>query len=946
MTTPLHALLDHGQSYWLDNLTRTMVRSGELKRRVEEEGLRGMTSNPSIFSKAISSGDAYDEAIRGLVADGRDVAGIYEGLVVEDIQEACDVLRPVWEESEGVDGFVSLEVSPHLARDTDGSVTEARRLHAAVDRPNVMIKIPGTEEGIPAIETLLVEGVPVNITLLFSVDRYVEVARTYLRALETRRERGLPLPPVASVASFFLSRIDVKVDALLGHRMAARDSRAPELLGRAGIAWARRAYQRFEEIFQGPRWEELAADGARPQRLLWASTSTKDPLYSDVRYVDALIGPHTVTTLPDATVEAFADHGTVERTVDREVEASEAELRELGELGIDLERVAVELEDEGIRKFVDPYDDLMASLARRRRAIPGADGVHLDLAMGLLAGPTDDVLDALTLRRFADRLARKDGRLWSLDPDEIRTVEERLGWLDLPASDTDAGELSQLADEVRDDGIRRVVLLGMGGSSLGAEVGRDILPLAEGAPRLEILDDTDPASIRALDAELDPATTLWIVASKSGTTAETLSLYRHAWERTRAAVGDEGAGRHFVAVTDPGTPLAREGRDRGFRRVFENRPDIGGRYSVLSHFGLVPLALAGADVEALLDGAARTARSCGGEVPESAHPGVRLGAALGVAARAGRDKLTVLAGNELAPLGTWLEQLVAESTGKEGKGILPVTHEPAGDPDGYADDRVFLHLAWARADEGGEEESAGPWDDLARALGERGHPVLRVHLDGPEELGGAFFLLEVATATAGAVLGIDPFDQPDVEAAKANAREILEAGGAATTHPWGDPVSAGDEMDGIEVYLPPGAPWAEGGDDPLRQLLGTVEEGDYVALLPFMRATHARREPLQALRRTLRGRTGVATTLGWGPRYLHSTGQLHKGGPDDGVFLLVTSPEDDDLPIPGDDHGFATLHRAQALGDLRALADRGRRVAHLHLTGPAHEGLETLKEVL
>ncbi|MGD8495783.1 MAG: transaldolase, partial [Gemmatimonadales bacterium] len=374
---PLFELLEHGQSYWLDNLSREMIRSGELRRRVEEEGLRGVTSNPAIFHKAISRGDAYDDEIASMAAEGLPVPEMYERLVVADIRDACDTLRPVFDESVGADGFVSLEVSPRLIHDTEGSIEEGRRLWNAVDRPNLMIKIPGTPAGVPAIEELLYSGVNVNVTLLFDVPAYDEVARAHLRALRRRYDDGRPVSDVASVASFFLSRIDVLVDQLLGHRIDADLTPAgpARLLGKAAIASARFAYRSFERHYSGDEWDELAGAGARVQRLLWASTSTKNPLYDSVRYVEPLIGPHTVNTMPEVTIEAFAAHGTVEADTIRDgYDDAVRTFEDLDRTGIDMVAVAAQLVNEGAEKFIGPFDRLLAGLARRRRELRGEGG--------------------------------------------------------------------------------------------------------------------------------------------------------------------------------------------------------------------------------------------------------------------------------------------------------------------------------------------------------------------------------------------------------------------------------------------------------------------------------------------------------------------------------------------------------------------------------------------
>jgi transaldolase len=363
-------LIKCGQSYWLDNLSRDKIQSGELKKRVKDQGLRGITSNPAIFHEAIAKSKIYDDDIKKLAEEGKSTEEIYWTLVIKDIQDACDQLRPVFDDSEGLDGFVSLEVSPHLAHNTEKTMESARDLFSRVDRPNVLIKIPGTKAGLPAIEQMLYEGLNINITLLFSVERYEEVAEAYIKALTRRLEEGKPIDKIASVASFFLSRIDVLTDHLLEHRITGKDDDqdklAKELLGKTAIANAKMAYRSFQKIFQGSRWEALAEKGARVQRPLWASTSTKNPDYSDVMYVEPLIGKDTVNTMPDKTIDAFADHGVAKPdTILEDIEESKKMLESLSKVDIDLKHVTDRLVDEGVEKFITPFDDLIEALEKK-----------------------------------------------------------------------------------------------------------------------------------------------------------------------------------------------------------------------------------------------------------------------------------------------------------------------------------------------------------------------------------------------------------------------------------------------------------------------------------------------------------------------------------------------------------------------------------------------------
>jgi transaldolase/glucose-6-phosphate isomerase len=937
---PLLELQKHGQSYWLDNLTRDMIRNGELDRRVREEGLRGVTSNPAIFDKAMSKGDAYDEQIEDLARDGLAVDAIFERLAVTDIRAACDILHPVFEQSQGADGFVSLEVSPYLVHDTDATMAEARRLFQAVERTNVFIKIPGSPAGVPAIEQMLFEGVNINITLLFSLSAYEAVAEAYLRALERRAGDGRDLRSVASVASFFLSRIDVLTDRLLGQRIripaVPGDTPAAErLLGRAAVANAKLAYRSFKRLFSGERWTALEAQGARVQRVLWASTSTKNPLYEDVRYVDPLIGPDTVNTMPDQTIRAFAGHGVVRAgAIEQDVDDAEQVMSGIAAAGIDFDCVTQQLLDEGMQKFVDPYNDLMATLQGKRVAVCGAAA-----AAPAFSGPDDgraDVLDALAEQQFARRLQAKDPSLWTLDPATAEAVSNRLGWLDCVADyRSRIEELTDFARSVTRDGLSSVVLLGMGGSSLCASVCARVFGPAQGFPDLLVLDSTDPAAVRAVEEHIDPRATLFIAASKSGASIETLSHYRYLFEVVRKA-GVTDPGSRFVAITDPGSPLADEARERGFRHSFLNQEDIGGRYSALSLFGLVPMALIGMDLRRLLGRAGLQLTSCAPAAPAPSNSGILLGAALAAHARAGRNKVTFAIDGPIAPFGMWLEQLLAESTGKDGRGLVPILDEPLGPPQMYGDDRLFVDLSLA------SRQDRERLDRLA-ALARAGHPVVRIGLDDPYDLGAELVRWEVATATAGAILGINPFDEPNVAESKRNTRELLER--------WRDGGSLGEEApvaeDGELSAWVGGAGSADASPRALLEALWDgLGAGDYFALLAYVQQTDARQGLLQRLRLLARERRRVATTLGYGPRYLHSTGQLHKGGPHTGAYLVLTADSPADAAIPEAPYGFATLLRAQALGDFRALAEHGRPVLRIQIGGDFDAGLSALLDAL
>jgi transaldolase/glucose-6-phosphate isomerase len=936
---PLRRLRDFGQSVWLDFIRRQMITSGELQQLIEEDGLCGVTSNPSIFDKAIAGSHDYDAAIRALALAGKTIEEIYEALTVEDVQRAADLFRPVYDALEGRDGFVSLEVNPHLADDTQGTIKEARRLWARLNRPNVLIKVPATLAGLPAIQRLISEGINVNVTLLFSLPRYQQVAEAYLAGLEERAARGEALSRVASVASFFLSRIDALVDPWLEKIMAGAGPQARaavNLLGEGAIACAKVAHcKHYENIFHSRRFKALAAKGARPQRLLWASTSTKNPQYSDVKYVESLIGPETVNTMPLETLNAYRDHGNpaLRLLCPVELERAESILRRLPELGIDLGKVTRQLEEEGVVKFNQPYDSLMCTLEGKRLAALKEPVDLQTLSLGEYTQPVAERMAALGQEQFCARLWRKDPALWKTDPKAKESIRHALGWLHVAEKMAEnLADLKAFTREVREAGFQHVVHMGMGGSSLAPLAFQQIFATGERGLPLTVLDTTDPATILGIERRLPLAQTLFIVASKSGTTAEPLAFLEYFYAKVRGLKG-ERAGENFVAITDPGTPMAKSAQERGFRRVFLNFTDIGGRYSALSYFGLVPAALMDLDLDELLVRALRVLHACASCVPMPENPGMVLGVALGELARRGRDKVTLVMPPALAALGMWLEQLLAESTGKEGTGLLPVAGEPLGDPSAYGSDRLFVYFRLL-----GEVEDRG--EEAVAALRTAGQPVITITMEDRLDLGQEFFRWEVATATAGAVLGINPFDQPNVQESKDNTNRLL----AVVREKGQLPEEKPSVIEGpLQLYFQDSAPTAAAA---LSRFLNQARPGDYLALLAYFREGAATEVALTAIRRQLRDRLHLATTLGYGPRYLHSTGQLHKGGPNTGLFLELTADNQEDAQVPGRPCTFGIFKQAQALGDLEALRQHGRRVMRLHLGADVGQGLAKLGEAV
>jgi transaldolase/glucose-6-phosphate isomerase len=832
---------------------------------------------------------------------------------------AADVLRPVYNSTAGTDGFVSLEVSPRLARDTTETIAEARRIWDTVGRPNLMVKVPATPEGINAFEVLIAEGLNINVTLIFSLAQYEAVANAYIRGLA----RSAHPEQVASVASFFVSRLDTAVDSALD---GIGTPEALALRGRIAIAESRVAYRRFSGLFHGEPFSALRQRHGHPQRLLWASTGTKNPLYSDVLYVEELIGPETVNTVPPATLDAFRNHGKARASLETGIEDAEATLARLANVGIDLQAINERLLAEGLAAFATSFEKLRATLEEKRRAIVVGSVDRQQLRVGTYQSKIDERIRSWSSADFSRRLWRKDPTLWASKP--LPELDDRLGWLTLPETMHECiPDLRAFAKEIKDEGIRHVVMLGMGGSSLAPEVYQRTFGSAPGHPTLLVLDSTHPAAVQAIDAQIDPALTLFIVSSKSGTTLEPLSFFRYFWQRVAQTTSTPG--RHFVAITDPGTSLERLAAKRGFRRVFHAPPDVGGRYSALTVFGLVPAALIGIDIHRLLDRAWTMAEASAFCVPVSDNPALVLGAALGEQTRAGRDKVTFVASPSLAALPVWLEQLIAESTGKDDKGIVPVADEPVAAPGVYGSDRFFVHMQV-------DGDKDGALDQQVAALEAAGHPVARIRLAEKADLGQEFFRWEMAIAASGQVLGIHPFNQPDVQLAKDLARDAM-AGGASKM------IAAAASIPTVNLG---GSTRQNGLTTALDAWLADARPGDYIALHAYLAPTMETTAALQAIRVALRDRTQIATTLGYGPRFLHSTGQLHKGGPNTGLFLQVVDEPAERVPVPETEYSFAALIRAQALGDLLALTQRGRRVLRVNLGNAVPRELKRLLEAL
>jgi transaldolase/glucose-6-phosphate isomerase len=906
-----------GQSIWYDNIERRLLDNGELAGMIKQGDITGITSNPTIFFNAITKSSDYDRFLKPMAWSGWTSEKIFDHLAIEDIKQAADLFLPIYEQTHFMDGYVSLEVNPQLAHDTSGTLSETIRLWNLVNRPNVMIKIPATKEGIPAITQAIRAGINVNVTLIFSINRYQEVIEAYINGLEIRVVEGHSIERVSSVASFFISRIDTKLDSILqslSRNNPLISNRALGLSGKAAIANARLAYGVFQKNFVSERFEKLKLLGAKLQRPLWASTGTKNPNYSDILYIDELIGPDTVNTVPPHTLEAYKHHGKPSLTLAGKENISRNVINDIENLGISLEQVTDNLETEGVTAFFDSYSLLLKAIEDRCLAF------RSELGSLMLVVPKRII--KLDENQTVNRIWKHDPTLWTNDNAAQKEILTRMGWLDAPTRSLElVSKINLFISEINKAGFTHALLLGMGGSSLAPEVftsifGKSNLESKTGIS-FSVLDSTDPGQIAAAEKINPIDKTLFIISSKSGSTSEVNALFNYFWSKCVEKFGDQ-AGNYFIAITDPDSSLNRTARDKKFRKIFSADPNVGGRFSALIAFGLIPASLIGINVSLLLKNAINLAAICGIDYPAGSNPGLTLGAILAEAVLLGKDKLTILTDPAFMSFGSWLEQLIAESSGKDGKGIIPIDLEPLDETKNYGEDRIFVYF-----------RNCGTLDKFVDQLIKLGHPCISFPLTDTFDLGAEFFRWEFAIAIACSILGVNAFDQPQVQDNKTRTAQKISDFKNNGLLLENKPIWQNDSLEifsNCSLELKSTSTPNNIIIDYLRQ----VQHGDYVALNAYLPRNPENINMLQNFRKNIQVQTGCATTLGFGPRFLHSTGQLHKGGPNNGVYIQITSNPLEDILIPDDGITFGILERAQALGDYESLVARSKPVLRVN----------------
>lgn len=868
-----------GQSFWLDYIRRDLLETGELERLIESGEIRGVTSNPSIFQQAIGGSNLYDAAMRPLAHAGWDAEAVFESLAVHDIRAATDLFLPLYEGTGGRDGYVSIEVNPQLADDSEATLVEARRLWKMVNRPNLMVKIPATPAGIPAIERAIAEGININVTLIFALERYTEVMQAYLLGLERRVEDGLPLDRIASVASFFVSRVDTAVDRQL--ELTVREegpnaARAAALLGRAAVANAKLAYAQFKSVFGEARFTELQERGARVQRPLWASTSTKNPAYSDVMYVEELIGPDTVNTVPPKTLSAFRDHGTAQPSLERNLSDARAQLVAIEGLGVSMPEVTSRLEQDGVQAFTDSYQSLLQIVESR------IDGMRAEL--GPLQERLPEMLDQLDQERVASRYWRKDPTLWPEVGSDPVTDHEQVWRQLLPELDQQLSGFRALKPE-------RIAWV----SSRNLDTTGNDLQL------LQVL-SLDPTEQRMLESATPIESTFFVVASSYPEDPALEAVLQPIWDRASNRLGEQAA-QHFLVLSGSGSSLSRLARQRQL-------PLVEGRVELSEAMLLAEL---GSRSAATLPEAASQMRfRCGPHATGGENPGLYLGAVLATAVRAGTGRLGLLSDSGQEPVVGWLADRFEASGLADRLALLRLAPSEAGEAD-----RLIVYL-----------RSSGELDEQIAAWVAAGIPCLQ--LDATAGLGGEAVRWEMGLGVAAHSLELEPKPLPEDRHAVRRFVEAIEREHKRGRLGWSKPGLASDQA---AVWWPIAEPLKDAHDllsDLAAKAANGLAAGSILNLALFRRSTHTLERTLDDLRRTL---TAAGTDL----RLVYGSLPINSGSGNARVrqlTLILSEAAKVDQPVPGREQTFGELQLLLARAMYEQLQTHPIEVGLIHFKPP------------
>lgn len=899
-------LLESGQSVWLDYIRRGLIKSGILAKDIERGIIRGVTSNPSIFRKAITDSQDYENALIPMALANVDAEYIFTQLTVEDIRNAADLFRDLYISSQGNDGFVSLEVSPLYAHDPEKTLVQAKSIWKAVNRPNLMIKIPVTKEIFPVITELTAAGINLNLTLLFSPEQYEQAAEAYIAGLRQRIEKGETIDKIRSVASIFVSRVDTKIDSMLAETGVS----SRNLQGKAAIRNAQKIYNRSLMIFNDENFGYIRERGGNAQRVLWASASVKNKLFKQTYYVDALVGENTVNTVPPSTLDALLKSCETKASLPVPEDEIEAFFVSLQNAGIDIDAVYAQLEDEGIAAFITDYNATLNSIRSR------CEGIRK--TMGQLQDVIEKSFQNFDRDSVMRRIFSKDPTVWTFNTQSYPEIRNRLGWLDTyKTTESVITDYITLRNELKKEGISQILLIGTGGTSIAPEVISKIFE-NEADIKIKVIDSTDSVEIAKVRKEYDPKSTLFIVSSKSGNAVEIRALMNYFFAQTKEIFKDK-AGSRFIAITDSGSSLEKTASELGFRHIFHSDSSVGGRFSALTAFGIIPAILMGLDHHIISQKVSEMMKNCSSSLPAHRNEGAALGTFISTAATSGKDKLTIIADPAFSSFGSWLELLIAESTGKEGKGIVPIDLEPELEDKAYANDRFFVYINYDNT-----------YRDRTQKLQEQGYPVYEIAVDDEYDLFAEFYRWEIAVSVACSILYVNPFDQPDVLDGKictsAKINEFHENGVLKEPEPiWEDEqaeVSTREELENLSECC--------NYNEIITRFISKAKSGkDYIAVNAYLSPSDESTVWLQQLRKTILQSTNCATMIGFGPRFLHSTDQLFKGGENNGFFIQVVTDHNDDIIIPKENISFKILERAQELGNFESLTEKGRHVIRI-----------------
>lgn len=901
-----------GQSVWLDSAGLEAIKNQELRKLIEYEAVSGISIGLHTVMNAIVHGYGNDIQLQGFLKEFPDSepATLFEFFVARYVQDAADMLKPVHQRTDGRDGYVSVEIPPLCAYHTVDTINECKRLWSRINRPNVMVKVPATREGIPAIETLLTDGINVNCALMFTPAHYEAVSHAFIRSLGHSRHPS----QLASVAGFQINKIDNKIDGLLSD---PRYKHVRHLKSKTGIALARIVYHRFRQVFEGT---DLPSN-YRIQKLLWDGIEVFNSP-RDFLYIENLTGIDTVIAFSPRVLKHFRKQGTVNlNTISRKLEESKRHLQELAACGLSLNDLLLELQRECLAESKIIFEKLLVEIEKKAARFTGKNLSRQTIILNGLEEVVGVRMKRWEVDHFSRRFWGKDPSLWFQD---VRDgMLNQFGWLDLAeANPVQASSLMEFAESVRKDNYTEIVLAGVGGSSLASKIYCDVVNDIPGRIPFYFLDSIHPDTIRALSKSISFAKSLFIIVSKSGNTEETFALFKYFWHRLPEL--EHLKGRQFIAITDENSQLDSLAKEKGFLKIFNTPTDVGSRFGSLSVLGTLPAALMGVDIVELQLVAQRFARCCGSSVPETENPALLLGATIGECCVQGKNKLSIHASSSLKVFPEWIEHLIAESTGKEGTGIIPLIAEDRLNLEEYGNDRFFVIITL-------RDDDCTELDHFARSLIAARKPVIAIALDSRMQIGQEIFRWQMAVAAAASIIHVHPFNKPDVELTRHYTSNIMKVDSSPTDRSTLLPAhSINDSL--VERVL---GDWLNG-----------IKSGDYLVLLAYLSRTTELKTVLYDLKNILEKYFKIPVCLKFGPQYLHCTGQLYKGGPKTGYFLQLIDNPEIDLPVPEEPYSFGKLIRAQGIGDFRALKGKKQAVFRLELGSDTYNSLVKLRECL